>query len=104
MAGRSFVILTLEFRQSDKTWQGECLELGTATDGRSLNQVHNELCELVELHLNSLEAVGERERFFREHGIQLYTHDAIPARVEAPLSVDAEAYVHVHRVPIGTGA
>jgi hypothetical protein len=97
---RGFVILTLRFRQEAKMWVGECLELGTATDGRTLKQVHNELIELVELHLDSLEAVGERERFFHEQGIRFYTDETVPAEVERPIPVDTEYYVHAHRVPL----
>ena len=104
MAGDGFVILTLQFRQTENRWLGECLELGTATDGRSIKQVHNELLELVGLHLNSLEAVGERQRFFHDHGITFYTDDAVPTQIEKSLTVDGEAYVHLHRVPIGAGA
>lgn len=33
-------------------------------------QTTDELIELVECHLNALEEVGERQRFFREHGDQ----------------------------------
>jgi hypothetical protein len=98
MATKGFVVLTLQVRQSDKRWPGECLELGTATDGRSLKEVHSELMELVLLHLESLEAVGERERFFREHRITLYSDDAVPTAVEKPIPVDADTYVHAQRV------
>ncbi len=100
MANKGFVVLTLQFRQSEKRWLGECLELGTATDGRSLKQVHNELMELVLLHLDSLDTVGERERFFREHGITLYSDEAVPTAVEKPIPVDADTYVHAERIQL----
>jgi len=51
---------------------GECVELGTATHGANLQQTLHELKELVLLHLNEIEDVGERPRFFAEHGIKLY--------------------------------
>jgi hypothetical protein len=41
------------------------------THGASLAQLRRELKELVVLHLNELEDVGERQRFFAEHGIPL---------------------------------
>ncbi|HEY1294693.1 MAG TPA: hypothetical protein VGJ60_16570 [Chloroflexota bacterium] len=64
------VILRLEFRHDGQQWLGECIELGTATFGPRLEQVQRELKELVELHLNELEDVGERPHFFAEHGIE----------------------------------
>jgi hypothetical protein len=100
MATQGFVVLTLQFRQSDERWLGECLELGTATDGRSLKQVHSELMELVLFHLDSLEAVGERDRFFREQGITLYPDDAVPTTVEKYILVDADTYVHAQQVSL----
>lgn len=63
------VALTLRFRRERRCWTGECVELGTATYGRTLRQTRDELVELVALHLVTLEAIGERERFFRTHGL-----------------------------------
>jgi hypothetical protein len=65
MDGAGSVVLTLRFRQENRRWTGECVELGMATYGRTLRQTHDELVELVALHLEALDAVGERERFFR---------------------------------------
>ncbi len=69
---REFAVLTLEFHKEDRLWVGVCRELGTATDGRSLDRVERELVKLVMLHLNGLEDIGEREHIFRERGIKLY--------------------------------
>jgi hypothetical protein len=102
MTVQPFVILTLRFRQESPPrgrWLGECVELGTATYGRTLRQTHDELIELVSLHLDALEDIGERARFFEEHGIQLYT-DSIPTAVTSTVPVDAEYYVHAHRVRV----
>ncbi len=105
MPTKGFVILTLLFRQEGKRWTGECLELGTATYGRTLKQVQAELAELVTLHLSSLEDAGEREHFFRRHNIRLYTDDALPTEVTPPpIPVDGESYFQARRVPIGARA
>lgn len=82
--GIGFVILTLEFEKEDGYWLGHCRELGTATDGRSLSAVMRRLNKLVALHLDGLEAIGERENLFRERGITLYA-DGLPS--EVPTSV-----------------
>lgn len=101
---KGFVVLTLAFHQEDKRWLGRCLELGTSTYGRTLKQVHAELVELVELHLNALEDAGERERFFEEHGITFYTADQAPGHVRPSIPVDTEYYVHPHRFPMDLAA
>jgi predicted RNase H-like HicB family nuclease len=70
-----YVVLTLTFSREDDQWIGECEELGVGTFGDSLDEVRAELEELVQLDLNGLEAIGERERFFAEHGIELFSID-----------------------------
>ncbi len=67
-----YVILTLKFKKENRRWTAYCEELGTATFGRSLPEADKRLKEAVSLHLNTLEDVGERSRFFKEHGIKLY--------------------------------
>ena len=100
VATGGFLVLTLVFRQEGKVWTGECRELGTATYGRSLRRTHDELLEMVKDHLSVLEEVGERERFFQEHGIRSYAGDSLLAEVQQSLPIDDEVYVHAHRIPI----
>lgn len=69
-----YIILTFSFHKEGNRWVGRCNELTTSAFGRSLPEAEERLKELVELHLNTLEDVGERERFFRENGIKFYTH------------------------------
>ncbi len=101
MTAEGFVILTLAFRQEGRRWTGECLELGTATYGRALKRVKDALDELVLLHLNALEDVGQRERFFREHGIRFYSDGVAPADVAPRVPLDEDAFFQAHRVPVG---
>ncbi len=103
MPTKGFVVLTLRFWTEGKRWVGECVELGTSTFGRSLPQTHDELKELVLLHLNTLEDTGERERFFQEHGIRLYP-DTVPAEVQTAVPVGAEFYTHIHEFPVSVPA
>jgi predicted RNase H-like HicB family nuclease len=69
---RGYVVLTLKFQQKGRRWTAYCEELGTATFGRSLPEADQRLKEAIMLHINTLEDVGERERFFKEHNIQVY--------------------------------
>lgn len=80
-----YAVLTLEFHKEGGLWVGQCRELGTATDGRTLDGVERELVKLAVLHLNGLEDIGERERVFRERGIKLYTHS--PRNIERTVPI-----------------
>jgi len=97
-----FVVLGLRFQRIDKTtWFGECLELGTATNARTLNRTHDELVELVILHLNALEEAGERERFFSARNIVFHSPGQHLATVnmEVPVAND-DVFFHPQTVPL----
>jgi predicted RNase H-like HicB family nuclease len=82
-----FVVLTCIFEKEDKWVTAECQELGTTAFGRNLDEAEKRLREAILLHLNTLEDVGERSRFFKEHKIRIYTqypeavHPTIPTEV-----------------------
>ncbi len=73
-----FVTLTLSFELEESEWVGVCLELGTSTFADTLEKCQEELQELVADHLDVLEEIGERERFFEEWGITVHSSDKIP--------------------------
>jgi hypothetical protein len=102
MASKAFVVLTMAFEQAGRNrWMGRCLELGTATHGRTLPQVRDELVEMTLLHLNALEDAGERERFFHEQGIKLYPEgEAGPVNVRLPRVESADSFVQIKDFPV----
>ena len=69
-----YVILTCKFHKEDRNWVGFCDELGTSDFGRTLDEAKKRLQEAIVLHLNTLEDVGERKRFFEENGIEIYKY------------------------------
>ena len=94
-----FVVLTCIFEKDGKWVTAECQELGTAAFGRNLNEAEKRLREAILLHLNTLENIGERARFFKEHKIKMYTdypeavHPTVPTEVLSKthvLTVDRE--------------
>ena len=100
-AGTETVVLTLQVRQEDDYWAGECVELGTATDGPSADAVIEELQELVTIHLNGLDDIGERERVFRERGIAVYrTPPERMAVGSVPVSLKTSVRVQLQAWPL----
>jgi predicted RNase H-like HicB family nuclease len=102
---RGYVVLTLKFQKQGRRWTALCEELGTATFGRSLPEADQRLKEAVLLHLNTLEDVGERERFFKEHKIQLH-HEKPREDITVCVPVNREIFVAplVQAVPELTAA
>jgi predicted RNase H-like HicB family nuclease len=102
LVAEGHVVLRLVFRKEDDAWTGECLELGTATCGDTLEQVHAELAELVELHLHALEKAGELGRFLKANNVKFYAAGQItPRSINHDVPVDESSFVHAHLVPVG---
>lgn len=95
-----YIVVLLAFRQEKtadgKKWVGVCLELGTSTFADRLEEAEEQLKEAVALHLNTLEKLGERERFFSEHKIKF--HRGEPKQRQAVLNrrVELDTFVQPH--------
>ena len=98
-----YVVLTMTFRKAGRRWTASCEELGTATFGRSLPEARTRIREAIELHLKTLEDVGERERFFREHNIR-YSHTKPSKTTTISVSITQDAFVQPYVEPIRESA
>lgn len=74
-----YIQLTIKIWPEDDQWSAVCEELGTAACGDDLGGVYEAIRDMIALHLNSLEKMGVRKSFFKEHGITL--HKTEPTRV-----------------------
>jgi predicted RNase H-like HicB family nuclease len=93
-----YIILTVVFKFEDEVWTAECMELGTATFGETLQEAEQDMQEAILLHLNTLEAVGEREAFFREHDIKI--HPVQPKHMHIDLPFEPNIFVSQKIQPI----
>ena len=100
MGVAGYVVLTLKFQKVGRRWTAYCEELGTATFGRSLPEADKRIKEALLLHLNTLEEVGERNRFFQEHNIELHhTKPKKDITVRLPLRTEVFVQPHIQAVP-----
>jgi predicted RNase H-like HicB family nuclease len=99
MSAKGYVVLTYEFGKEGRRWTAHCKELGTATFGRSLPEAQRRIREVAVLHLNALEDVGERKRFFREHKIQFHGIRPTSIMVSIPTSSTSFVQPHIQRIP-----
>ncbi len=79
IAQQGCVVLTLRFERADGEWLGTCIELSTSTSAGTLEEAQEALHDLVTLHLNTLEDLGERNRFLAEHDIKVHHGEIAPA-------------------------
>lgn len=100
MPAVGYIAVTFEFRKEDRRWVAYCEELGTATFGRSIPEAERKLKEAILIHLDTLEDVGERERFFKEHSIKLHrTRPTKDFTICAPIRGGAFYRPHIQPIP-----
>jgi predicted RNase H-like HicB family nuclease len=98
-----YIVLTIIFRKEDDVWTARCEELGTSTFGETFDEAKESLKEAITLHLNTLEKVGERKRFFEENGIPMFSGH--PKNMRIPeLPFDPNTFVTQEVEPIHFGA
>ncbi|MCX6024184.1 MAG: hypothetical protein NTZ05_21120 [Chloroflexi bacterium] len=63
--------LTFRFEEDHGEWYGTCLELGTAAQGDSFEEVLEALSEMVELQVTETEKLGFLREYLEERNIRL---------------------------------
>ena len=71
MAVVGTILLTEVVEQEGDQFAVQCPELGIASCGDSIEEAFANIREAIALHLNVLEELGDRERVFRERGIEI---------------------------------
>ena len=98
---QGYAILTLSFHKEGRVWVGVCNELGTSAYAPKLEQARDQLMEAIHLHLEALEKTGERNRFFREQNIRVYTAPPQEARPRLRVDTDGPLFHEVKAIPLG---
>ncbi len=97
--GKGYIVLTYKYGQEGSRWTACCEELGTATFGRSLPEAEKRLEEAVDLHLDTLNDVGELESFFKKQGITLYHTKPRAVNISMPTDKRILASPHIQAIP-----
>jgi predicted RNase H-like HicB family nuclease len=95
-----YIIITFSFHKEGNRWVGRCNELTPSAFARTLKEAEERLKKLVQLHLNGLEDLGERERFFRENGITFYTNKPKLKNISVTAPLDKKTFVQPRIQPI----
>ena len=88
-SNKEFIVLTIVINKEEDTYTAECLELGTAAFGETEKEARDAVEDLITLQLSTLEEVGERDRFFEEHEIEIFPDAPTSTQIknEVPLGV-----------------
>ncbi|MBN2621378.1 hypothetical protein JXB22_09860 [candidate division WOR-3 bacterium] len=100
MKSAGYIIVTVKFSKEGRRWVAYCEELGTSTFGHSLPEAQSKLKEAILLHLNTLEKVGERERFFKDNKITMYHNKPKNTEVTVCAPLYKKTYIRSFVQPI----
>lgn len=68
----TFIEITIIFQPEGDKWTAECRELGTAAFGDTIDETREAILDLIRLHIETLEELGECDRFLRESGVKVH--------------------------------
>ncbi|MBI2433401.1 MAG: type II toxin-antitoxin system HicB family antitoxin [Candidatus Hydrogenedentes bacterium] len=97
---RPYIVLTFVISEEDGQFVSKCRELGTASCGDTFEEAAKNLREAVEVHLDALEQLGERERYFQERDIQVYTRAQAARSQPAPVETEPDSWVRREAVGV----
>ncbi|MCK9527017.1 MAG: hypothetical protein WC075_02910 [Dehalococcoidales bacterium] len=99
-----YISLTLEFQKDGRRWVGVCQELGTSTYSRSLSEAEKQLRGAVCMHLNTLEELGERDRFFKENKIKIHAIKPKRDTINIPSEIGENTYFrpYIQEIPLAS--
>ncbi len=95
MAASGYILLTLQVEPEGDQFVSTCLELGTASCGDTAQEAFDNLKEAISVHLEALEEVGERERVFRQRGIEVLHPESV-APPYAPTAAEQDEIASQH--------
>ncbi len=72
-----YVVLRFRIYEDPETglYQGECLDLDAASFGESVEEALDATMEATALYLETIDDLGERDRIFKERGIEIVTKE-----------------------------
>ncbi|HEX7318787.1 MAG TPA: hypothetical protein VF399_00315 [bacterium] len=97
-----YIKVTIVFEQLPDRWTVQCVELGTATFGKTLEDAKAKIMDAILCHLNTLDELGETEYFFKKHGIKYYEQKPKEKRetVTTSLSDNILVQKRLQRIPV----
>jgi predicted RNase H-like HicB family nuclease len=75
-----YVALTCMVQPEADQYVSKCLELGTASFGRTTEEAFDNVADATQVYLNTLEDLGECRQVLKDKGLKIYSYE--PAELE----------------------
>ncbi len=95
MSDAVFIRLTVIIEKEGDVYLAYCKELGTITCGDTIKEAKANLLDALEVYIEGLEEIGERDKVFGEKGVRIERESDYSADVDKPLSLST--FEHVGR-------
>lgn len=82
---KGYILVTFKITKEDDQYVGNCVELGVASAGDSIEEAIEQIADATELYLNTLEEVGEKGRVLKERGITILASPSADQEVRIPV-------------------
>lgn len=93
------IVVFIRIVEDDGVFVGHCAPFGVSSFGDSVEAARDATLEAVEVYLEAIDEVGERDKVFADLGV-LYFPGEPPAEVEWPTKVHPGEYVTAERVSV----
>lgn len=98
-APHGYILVKVEIQAEDGQFTAYCPELGTASCGDTFEEAAENIKEALCVHLNTLEELGERRNFFKEHNIHLYRKEPTQEAKKRLISIRPGVYTTMQALP-----
>ena len=78
------VFLTYRLWHDDNTWLSECIDLGVPSCGLTIDDAFDGVLDATLVYLNTLEAIGDRERVLAERKIPVAAEPRVCPKCKSP--------------------
>jgi predicted RNase H-like HicB family nuclease len=95
-----YLDLTMKVYREDDQYVSECIELGVASCGDSVDEAFDAVSEAVTLYLEVITEDGELERILRERGLELHQGEPPEDGPEVPVRARPREFVSPRQVRI----
>jgi predicted RNase H-like HicB family nuclease len=95
-----YIVLTLKVHEEDGQYVSECVELGVASCGETIDEAFDAIKDATAVYLTTLEDEGELEGVLAERGVRVVPGEPPEDGREVQVTARLREYVSLQTVPL----
>ncbi len=101
--GEKYIVVTMIIEETEDAFEAECIEIGTASFGDTLDEARKNIIEATLCHIEALHDIGELHHFLKERKIRVKTYHTpktAPRRRHFEVNARPDAWASQSLVPV----